>query len=92
MVRMGAISGSRLIGLDGAAHAFEPLLSRWRSGRSCRRSSGSVASVSSRMARQSSDAVEIALQMRRRRLGPFVAGGGDGDQVAGEVAAVDAET
>ena len=35
-------------------------------------------------------AVEIALQMNRRRFGPFGAGRGHGDQMAGEVAAVDA--
>ena len=35
-------------------------------------------------------AVEIALQMHGRRLGPFGAGRGDGDQMAGEIAAVDA--
>ena len=37
------------------------------------------------------NAVEIALQMDRGRFGPFVAGGRHGDQVAGEIAAVDAE-
>ena len=36
------------------------------------------------------NAVEIALQMHRRRLGPFGAGRGHGDQMAGEIAAVDA--
>ena len=35
-------------------------------------------------------AVEIALQMHRRRLGPFRAGRGHRDQMAGEIAAVDA--
>ena len=40
-------------------------------------------------ATQSSNAVEIALQMRRRRFCPIAAGRGDRDQMAGEIAAVD---
>ena len=90
MVRIDAISGCALDRVDGAAHAVDAVAQPLAQRPQLAAVVGQLgqAFVEDRDAVE--HAVEIALKMDRRRLGPFGAGRGHGDQMAGEIAAVDA--
>ena len=88
-VRIAAVSGSlRTISM---ARRMPEMRSRRRclSGLSWRRSSGSASRLSLEDRHDIEQAMEIAFEEGGRRHRPFIAGGRDGDEVAGQIAAVD---